>query len=134
MNRLEQIGMGAMLEREFFELKPGESKSIRLVRDKGARIRVKATGPQEVTLMGNNFLRPQHGRREKPVRRSRLAGGLCLAGRGRRRIVPDRAIAAGQILPRRRRLHPAVGRATLPHRIHRPHVSRPGDDRGSCRR
>ena len=43
MNRLGEFGIGAMLDREFFELKAGETKSIRWVRDKGARVRGKVT-------------------------------------------------------------------------------------------
>jgi hypothetical protein len=52
MNNLGQIGIGAMLERQFFELKAGETKAIHYVRDKGVRVRGKATWPTETKLMG----------------------------------------------------------------------------------
>ena len=52
MNNLGEIGMGAMLERQFFELKAGEAKSISFVREKGARIRGKVTWPADTKLMG----------------------------------------------------------------------------------
>jgi hypothetical protein len=51
-NRLGMIGTGAMLNREFVELKPGETRAIDYVRDKGAQVRGKLTWPAEVTLMG----------------------------------------------------------------------------------
>ena len=51
-NRLGEIGTGAMLERQFFELKAGETRSIHFVREKGARIRGKATWPADTKLMG----------------------------------------------------------------------------------
>lgn len=51
-NNLGEIGTGAMLEREFFELKAGETKTIRFVRPKGARIRGKIVAPPETKLMG----------------------------------------------------------------------------------
>jgi hypothetical protein len=38
-NRLGEISTGAMLERQFFELKAGETKSIAFVREKGVRVR-----------------------------------------------------------------------------------------------
>jgi hypothetical protein len=50
-NRLGMIGTGAMLEREFLELKPGETKTINYVRAKGARVRGQLTLPAE-KLMG----------------------------------------------------------------------------------
>jgi beta-lactamase regulating signal transducer with metallopeptidase domain len=50
-NRLGMIGTGAMLEREFLELKPGETKTINYVRDKGARVRGQLALPAE-KLMG----------------------------------------------------------------------------------
>ncbi|MBC7820334.1 MAG: hypothetical protein IAG10_25910, partial [Planctomycetaceae bacterium] len=50
-NRLGMIGTGAMLERQFLELKPGETKTINYVRAKGARVRGKLTLPAE-KLMG----------------------------------------------------------------------------------
>lgn len=52
MNNLGEVGMGAMLEREFFELKAGETKVIRLVRDQGARVRGQVTWPADTKLMG----------------------------------------------------------------------------------
>ncbi len=52
MNRLGEIGTGAMLDRQFFELKAGETKSIHYVREKGARVRGKATWPADTKLMG----------------------------------------------------------------------------------
>jgi hypothetical protein len=51
-NHLGEIGTGAMLERQFFELKAGETKSIHFVREKGARVRGKATWPADTKLMG----------------------------------------------------------------------------------
>ena len=50
-NRLGMIGTGAMLERQFLELKAGETKTINYVRAKGARVRGKLTLPAE-KLMG----------------------------------------------------------------------------------
>src|SRR5262249_54321717 len=52
MNRLPEVHMGAMLDREFFEIKAGEVKTIRWVRDQGARLRGKVTWPKDVTLSG----------------------------------------------------------------------------------
>jgi hypothetical protein len=52
MNRLGEIGIGAMLDRHFFELKAGDSKSIRFVREHGARLCGKATWPAETKLAG----------------------------------------------------------------------------------
>ncbi len=51
-NRLGEIGIGALLERQFFELKAGETKSIHFVRETGARVRGKATWPADTKLMG----------------------------------------------------------------------------------
>lgn len=51
-NHLGEIGIVGMLEREFFELKPGDTKPIHFVRDKGARVRGKVTWPAETKLMG----------------------------------------------------------------------------------
>jgi hypothetical protein len=50
-NNLGMIGTGAMLNRDFLELKPGETRTIDYVRDKGARVRGKLTLPAE-QLMG----------------------------------------------------------------------------------
>jgi hypothetical protein len=50
-NNLGMIGTGAMLEREFLELKPGETRKISYVRAKGARVGGKLTLPPE-KLMG----------------------------------------------------------------------------------
>ena len=52
MNRVGQHGIGAMLDREFFELKPGETKTIRYVRENGARLLGKITWPQGGELAG----------------------------------------------------------------------------------
>jgi hypothetical protein len=52
LNDLGEIGFYAMLERTFFEVKAGETKAIRFVRDKGARIRGKAIWPTDAKLMG----------------------------------------------------------------------------------
>jgi hypothetical protein len=52
MNRLGEFSTGAMLDREFFEVKAGETKSIRWVRDKGARLRGKITWPAGTVLSG----------------------------------------------------------------------------------
>jgi beta-lactamase regulating signal transducer with metallopeptidase domain len=52
MNRLGEIGFGAMLDRQFFEVKAGETKVINFVRDKGARVRGKVTWPADTRLMG----------------------------------------------------------------------------------
>ena len=52
MNNLGQMGFGKMLERQFFELKPGEMKSIKFVRETGSRVRGKVTWPAEAKLMG----------------------------------------------------------------------------------
>ena len=50
-NNLGMIGVGTMLERQFLELKPGETKTINYVRAKGARVRGQLTLPAE-KLMG----------------------------------------------------------------------------------
>jgi beta-lactamase regulating signal transducer with metallopeptidase domain len=49
---LGEMGIGAMLDRQYFELKAGESTSIRYVRDKGSRVRGKVTWPADTKLMG----------------------------------------------------------------------------------
>lgn len=51
-HHLTDVGMGAMLDRQFFELKPGETKSIRYVRDKGARVSGKLNWPAGAKLSG----------------------------------------------------------------------------------
>jgi hypothetical protein len=51
-NDLGEIGIGAMLEREFFELRAGETKAISFVRAKGVRVRGRATWPADTKLMG----------------------------------------------------------------------------------
>jgi beta-lactamase regulating signal transducer with metallopeptidase domain len=50
-NNLGMIGVGAMLEREFIELKAGETRTINYVRNKGARVKGQLTLPAE-KLMG----------------------------------------------------------------------------------
>jgi hypothetical protein len=53
MNHLPQIvTAGAMLDRQFFELKAGETKSIDFVREQGARVRGKVTWPADTKLAG----------------------------------------------------------------------------------
>jgi beta-lactamase regulating signal transducer with metallopeptidase domain len=52
MHRLPEVGMGAMLDREFFEIKAGETKTVRWVRDKGARVRGKVTWPAGTAISG----------------------------------------------------------------------------------
>jgi hypothetical protein len=52
MNHLGEIGFGGMLERQFLELKAGETKAIDFVREKGARVRGKVTWPADTKLMG----------------------------------------------------------------------------------
>ncbi|HUF62301.1 MAG TPA: carboxypeptidase-like regulatory domain-containing protein [Verrucomicrobiales bacterium] len=52
MHRLEDVGMGGMLDRQFFELAPGEMRTIRWVRASGARIRGRITWPEDVKLSG----------------------------------------------------------------------------------
>lgn len=51
-NRVGQLGVGAILDREFLELKPGETKTIRFVRESGARLRGKITWPEGTKLAG----------------------------------------------------------------------------------
>ncbi len=51
-SRIGELGFGGMLDREFFEIKSGETKAIRYVRDKGARLRGRAVGPAGTKLMG----------------------------------------------------------------------------------
>jgi beta-lactamase regulating signal transducer with metallopeptidase domain len=51
-NWLRQFGIGAVLERQFFELKAGETKSIQYVRKTGARVRGKVTWPADTKLTG----------------------------------------------------------------------------------
>jgi len=52
MNRLGEIGTGAMLERQYFELQAGESKAVQFIREQGSRVRGKVTLPEETKLMG----------------------------------------------------------------------------------
>jgi hypothetical protein len=52
MNHLGEIGFGGMLDRQFFEIKAGESKSIDYVREKGARVHGKVTWSADTKLMG----------------------------------------------------------------------------------
>lgn len=52
MNNLGQIGFGAMLDRQFFEVKAGETKAINFARKSGARVRGKVTLPADTKLMG----------------------------------------------------------------------------------
>jgi beta-lactamase regulating signal transducer with metallopeptidase domain len=52
MNNLGEIGFGGMLDREFFELKAGETRTINFVRNTGARIKGKVTWPADTKLMG----------------------------------------------------------------------------------
>jgi beta-lactamase regulating signal transducer with metallopeptidase domain len=52
MNRLSEVGIGAMLERQFVELKSGQTHTISFVRPKGARVRGKVISPPGVQLMG----------------------------------------------------------------------------------
>ncbi len=52
MHRLPEVGMSAMLDCEFFEIKAGETKSIRWVRDRGARVRGQVTWPAGTGLAG----------------------------------------------------------------------------------
>jgi hypothetical protein len=52
MHRTPEFGMSAMLDRQFFEIKPGETKSIRWVRESGARLRGKITWPEGTVLSG----------------------------------------------------------------------------------
>lgn len=52
MLELGDMGMGAMLERQYLELEPGEKKTIRYEREKGARLNGKINWPQEVELSG----------------------------------------------------------------------------------
>jgi beta-lactamase regulating signal transducer with metallopeptidase domain len=51
-NRLDQVGTGGILDREFFEITAGEIKEIHWVRDKGVQIRGKITWPEGVKLAG----------------------------------------------------------------------------------
>jgi hypothetical protein len=51
-NRMPEIGVGAMLDRQFIELKAGETKKIRFVREKGARLRGNVALPEGVKLQG----------------------------------------------------------------------------------
>jgi hypothetical protein len=45
MNRLDQVGIGTMLERQFVELKAGQMRTINYVRPTGARVRGQITWP-----------------------------------------------------------------------------------------
>jgi hypothetical protein len=51
-NRIGELGMGAMLDRQFLELKAGETRTIRFVREKGARARGKVIRPEGTKLAG----------------------------------------------------------------------------------
>ena len=50
--QLSNIGIGEMLNREFFELKPGETKEIHFVRKSGATLLGKITWPYKTKLSG----------------------------------------------------------------------------------
>jgi hypothetical protein len=52
MNRVGDMGFGAMLDRQFIELKSGETRAINFVRTQGARVRGKVKPPAEVQLSG----------------------------------------------------------------------------------
>src|SRR5262249_29961264 len=52
MNRLSNVGIGAMIDRQFFQIQAGETKSIRWVREEGARLRGKVILPKDVKLSG----------------------------------------------------------------------------------
>lgn len=52
MNRLPDMGMTGMLDREFIELKAGQTKTIRWVRDRGARLRGKVVLPAATEMSG----------------------------------------------------------------------------------
>ena len=52
MNRLTDIGFGAMLDRQFVEIKAGEAREIDMVREKGGRIRGKVSWPEGKQLQG----------------------------------------------------------------------------------
>jgi hypothetical protein len=52
MNRLDQVGIGVMLSREFVELKAGQRQTIRYVRPAGARVRGRITLPAGSEFMG----------------------------------------------------------------------------------
>ena len=51
-NDLGEIGIGAMLEREFFELTAGETRAISFVRANGVRVRGRITWPAGTKLRG----------------------------------------------------------------------------------
>jgi len=51
-NRLREFGSQPMLERQFIELKSGETTKINWVRDRGARVRGKVTWPADRALDG----------------------------------------------------------------------------------
>ncbi len=51
-HRIGEFGTGAMLDRQFFEIRPGETKTIRFVREKGSPLRGKVTGPEGTKLSG----------------------------------------------------------------------------------
>ena len=52
MNRVGELGFGAGLDQIFFELAPGETRSIRYVRPKGARLSGKVIWPEGTSHMG----------------------------------------------------------------------------------
>lgn len=52
LHRLGEFGIQVLLDRQFFELKAGETKSIDFVRETGSRIRGQATWPAETKLTG----------------------------------------------------------------------------------
>jgi len=51
-HHLSDVGLGAMLDRQFFELKAGETTPIRFVRDKGTSVTGKLTWPEGAKLSG----------------------------------------------------------------------------------
>ena len=90
MNHLGEIGMGAMLEREFFELKAGETKAIDFVREQGRASPRQGNLARGYKADGHRRLRAQRKGREEPVRRARVDDDLRLTDRGRGRHIPDR--------------------------------------------
>ena len=52
MNRVGELGFGASLDRTFFELAPGNTKTISYVRPKGARVSGKVIWPEGTPHMG----------------------------------------------------------------------------------
>ncbi len=102
MHRLGEFGTGAMLDREFFEVKAGETKTIRWVRDKGARLRGKVTWPAGTVLAGIIVSVRAEKAEKGPFDDHEWQTTYASQDAAADGTYPDRADRAGQLPARRR--------------------------------